>query len=155
MTVQTFYKEEKEEPVLRSIGDGFFVVRLSGMPRIDRENNKWKDGGYLNVLVLRQIDLNLLWYKISVSENKLKTYDGTLSDEGAELFSELKITPIFIRTERTKWIFDSYQLEHDLAIMVSEDVELSELTKQIGEESANMIFKIKEYPELKKMVKFK
>jgi len=152
--METFYKTEDDESVLRSIGDGFFVVKLSGVPRIDQDKNEWKDGGYLSVLCLRQTDLDLIWYKISVNENKLKTDDGDLSDDVADLLSGLKITPIFIKTKRTQWIFDLYQLEYDLAILLSEDVEFSDLKEKIGEESANMVFKIKNEPELKKLVGF-
>lgn len=158
--MQTFHKVENDEnSFLRSIGDGFFVVRLFGAPYND--NGKWAAGGYLNIVVLRQIDLDLLWYKISTSENKLKTSANweengkDIPDASLEIFSKSTITPMFIKTKRTQWIFDLYQLEHDIAALVSEYVELSDLTGAIGVDAANEIFRIKEYPKLRELVNFK
>lgn len=60
-----------------------------------------------------------------------------------------------MRTKRTQWIFDLYELEYDLLALVSEEVELSDLIEAIGEEIAHAIFKVKNKPELKKLVNFK
>ena len=151
--MQTFHKDESDQPGLRSMGDGFFVFRLTGAPRI--QEGRWSEGGYLDVVVLRQIDLDLLWYKISAGESRLKTDGGPLSEEDSTALGESSITPMFIRTERTRWIFDLYDLDDDLAVLVSYEADLPDLAERIGEESARAIFTIKEHPGLKSLVNFR
>jgi hypothetical protein len=163
-----FWKNEENETfVLRSFGEGYFTLRfflppsyqdnlkkLSGLGSNINNPNYPSNHHPYNVIVTKQFNLDLIWYKLQISP--LKDLTGLISTSKASSYGDLKVSPLIVKTTRTQWLFDSFEIEESpspqLLLLISEDAEIDEIAAELGEQAADMVVKIRDYPQVKKLM---
>ena len=161
-----FWKKNDETSVLRSFGEGYFTLKfflppsyypyLKNLSGLGSKITKPSNHPY-NVVVMKQFNLDLIWYKLQ--NNPLKDITGLVSRLKASQYSTLKVSPLIIKTTRTQWLFDSFEIEESpspqLLLLVSEDAEIDEIAAELQKPAAEIVVKIKNDPKVKKLMQEK
>lgn len=141
---KSFWKEDDEDGFIRSMGDGYLSLRFPVPP-----SNR-----LINLVLLRQFDLDLVWYKLK--DAGIKSEDGVISPIECSYYGTLKTSPLIIKTARTKWLFESYEIDEttppEIIVLISEEAESGDLVEKFGESVANVVMTIKQDPEIKKLI---